>query len=518
MSNTQTLQQKLTELERRIEMIDRIPVGLVNMNEDGKIILSNAFFWKIVGAAENSFGEELSIFSLPVFSTKELSVHLKSLLKKHKEFDIETSALTNKEGRRLYLHCQGIISSNKGVAQPFYSLICADISDKKQLERQVHLAQRLEAIGKLAGGIAHDFNNILTVIQGSASFLLSNLPTSDSNYETADQIFKAAERAEALTRQLLAFGRRQMLQPKILDINKLILSFRRKIDLLVGTGIKIKHNLKSEPGNVKADPSQMEEVIVNLVINARDAMPGGGQLIIETRNVILDDDYVKRRPLVQPGPYVMLAISDTGTGMDENTQTRIFEPFYSTKEKGKGTGLGLATVYGIIKQSGGFIWVYSEKGHGTTFKIYLPRVDEVTIHEAPPVSTDQRLRGSETILVVDDESDVRSLVSEMLRFYGYRVMEAPNASNAILIMERHQDDVDLVLTDIVMPQMNGFELVDKLCPVYPKLKVVFMSGFTDTVTADHPRLDKGKNFVQKPFGANVLIQKIREVLDDSGKV
>jgi two-component system cell cycle sensor histidine kinase/response regulator CckA len=417
----QKIEHKLTELENRIDMIDRLPVGIINLNEDGKIIFSNSIFWKMIGAGKNSFGEDVSIFSLPLFMSAEVSTHLKSLLQDHREFDIETPQLTNNEGRNLYLHCQGMISSDKTMTQPIYTVICADISDKKQLEQQVNLAQRLEAIGKLAGGIAHDFNNILTVIQGSASFLLSNLETGDSNYDNADQIFRAAERAEELTRQLLAFGRRQMLQPKILDINSLIVSIRQKIDTLVGPSVKIQLSLKEESGNVKADPSQMEEVIVNLVINARDAMPDGGKLVVETKNVNLDDEYIKRRPLVQPGPYVLLAISDTGTGMDENTQTRIFEPFFTTKEKGKGTGLGLATVYGIIKQSGGFIWVYSEKEHGTTFKIYLPRVDEVTVHEAPPVTADQNLRGTETILVVDDESDVRSLVSEMLRFYGYNV-------------------------------------------------------------------------------------------------
>jgi two-component system cell cycle sensor histidine kinase/response regulator CckA len=518
MDSNKILQKKLSELERRIEMIDRIPVGLVNLKENGKIVFSNTFFWKIVGAPEDSFGSDMLIYNLPVFSSGELSEHLNLLLKEDKEFDIESPQLINKNGQRLFLHCQGVVSMHREDAKPLYTLICADITDKKQLEQQIHLAQRLESIGKLAGGIAHDFNNILTVIQGSASFLLSNLSAGDSNYETAEQIYKSTERAEALTRQLLAFSRRQMLQPKILDINKLILSFKQKIDALVGPRIKIQLSLKDEGGNVKADPSQMEEVIVNLVINARDAMANGGRLIIETKNVILDENYIKRRPLVQPGPYVMLAISDTGVGMDENTQTRIFEPFFTTKEKGKGTGLGLATVYGTIKQSGGFIWVYSERGHGTTFKIYLPRVDEVTVHEVPHVATDQSLRGSETILVVDDESEVRLLVSEMLRFYGYNVMEAPNASNAFLIMEKYQDNVDLILTDIVMPEMNGFELVEKISPLYPKLKIVFMSGFTDKVTADHPHLDKEKNFVQKPFTANTLIQKIRDVLDTSKEV
>jgi CheY-like chemotaxis protein len=257
----------------------------------------------------------------------------------------------------------------------------------------------------------------------------------------------------------------------------------------------------------------MEEVLVNLVINARDAMPGGGRLIIDTKNVVLDDTYIKRRSLVKPGSYVMISISDSGSGMDEDTQARIFEPFFTTKEKGKGTGMGLATVYGIIKQSGGYIWVYSEKGLGTTFKLYLPVVDEVIVEEREPVGTDQKLRGTETLLVVDDESEVRSLVSEMLRFYGYNVMEAHNASTALLILEKHKEDVDLVLTDIVMPEVNGFQLVEKIMPLYPRIQIVFMSGFTDTVTADHKYLDKDKNFIQKPFGANDLVQKVRDVLD-----
>jgi len=272
-------------------------------------------------------------------------------------------------------------------------------------------------------------------------------------------------------------------------------------------------SLKNIHGNIKADPAQLEQVLINLLLNARDAMPEGGKVIIETMNVILDSAYIKKRPMVKPGSYILLVISDTGKGMNDKIKDHVFEPFFTTKEKGKGTGMGLATVYGTVKQSDGFVWLYSETGKGTTVKIYLPQFDEKVEVIGKTVSSDQTLRGYETILVIDDEKEVRELVSEMLRFYGYTVLEAPNASNAFTIYEKHKDTIDLILTDIVMPQMSGIEFANKIRPVYPRNKFLFMSGYTDTVLAEQELLRDPVHFLQKPFNAVTLMKKIRTVLD-----
>jgi nitrogen-specific signal transduction histidine kinase len=392
-------------------------------------------------------------------------------------------------------------------------VLFSDITNHKRLEEQFRQIQKLEAIGELAGGIAHDFNNILTVIQGASDFLLANIEKGHPAFENVKKINNAAERAESLTRQLLAFSRRQMLQPRVLDVNKFIREMESTFQKILGDNTEIEIVLQSEQGNIKADPSQIEQVITNLIINARDAMPGGGHLTLETKDVILDEKYIKKRPMVKPGSYVMFAISDTGIGMDKDHAAHIFEPFFTTKEKGKGTGMGLATVYGIVKQSEGYIWVYSEPDKGTTFKIYLPRIEEYTDLEEQPVISDQSLKGSETILVVDDEEEVRNLVSEMLRFQGYKVLEAPNASNALVIFEKYCTSVDLILTDVVMPQMSGPELMEKLHASYPDVKVLFMSGYTDNVVVKHGLLSEEGNFIQKPFSSALLIQKVRTILD-----
>ncbi len=388
-----------------------------------------------------------------------------------------------------------------------------DITENKNLEEQLMQAQKMEAVGRLAGGIAHDFNNLLTVINGYSELLTSRLRKDDPIYREASQIRNAGERAARLTNQLLAFSRRQILQPKVFDINELLREMEKMLGRLIGEDIELVTLFPENVCLIKADPNQIDQVIMNMAVNARDAMPDGGKLIIETQNIEIDNDYMEQRRMVEPGLYVRLSLSDTGTGMDKQTQAHIFEPFFTTKEQGKGTGLGLATVYGIIKQSGGYIWVYSEPDQGTTFKIYLPRIDhEMPVGERKEISHGD-VAGTETILVVEDEEDVRNLIVTALHKYGYKVLEAAHGGSALLTCERYSDTIDLLLTDVVMPQMNGKELVERLKPLHPEMNVIYMSGYTDLAAINHELLEDGEFFIQKPFSPVSLIKKIRQKLD-----
>jgi PAS domain S-box-containing protein len=381
----------------------------------------------------------------------------------------------------------------------------------EQSEEQVRQLQKLEGVGRLAGGIAHDFNNLLTVITGRAQILLPRLPPDGRLHRDVELIRKTAERAAALTKQLLAFSRRQILAPKVLDLNTVVPSMATMLQRLIGEDIELVFCPGSGLGRVKADPGQLEQVIANLVVNARDAMPEGGRITIETAEVELGEQYAREHVGVQPGRYVMLAVSDTGVGMDAATRARIFEPFFTTKEPGKGTGLGLSTVYGIVKQSGGSIWVYSEPGGGATFKIYLPRVEEVEdAVEAPPALPG---RGTETILLAEDEDEVRVLAREILEGYGYTVLEARRPADAIVIAERYVGPIHLLATDVVMPEMSGRALAERLAPQRPEMKVLFVSGYTDNAIVHHGVLEPGTAFIQKPFTPEALARKVREVLD-----
>ncbi|HLY62032.1 MAG TPA: PAS domain S-box protein [Terriglobia bacterium] len=387
-----------------------------------------------------------------------------------------------------------------------------NITERRQLELQLRQAQKMEAVGRLAGGVAHDFNNLLTIINGYSEMLLDSASPGDAARGSLEQIKKAGERAAALTRQLLAFGRRQVLSPQVLDLNHVVADINKMLRRLIGEDIELVSSHGAELGRVKADAGQIEQVIMNLVVNARDAMPEGGQLTIETSNVDLDESYAERQNQMAPGSYVTLAVSDTGSGMDQETQAQIFEPFFTTKEKGKGTGLGLATVYGIVKQSGGFIWVHSEIGQGTTFKIYLPRVKEVAATVEPVIARLAPEKGSETILVVEDEESVRTLVRAVLGASGYTVLEASRGVDALTICEGQNGNIDLMLTDVVMPQMNGWELAKQLAKVRPDTKVLYMSGYTDNAIVHDGVLDPGTPFLQKPFSPDALTRKVREVL------
>src|SRR6266508_144370 len=389
-----------------------------------------------------------------------------------------------------------------------------DVTERRSLQEQVIQAQKMEAVGRLAGGVAHDFNNILTAIGGYTDLLRADLAPDDPRRQDVDEIHRAAARAAALTQQLLAFSRRQVMQPKVLDLNALVLDIEKLLRRLIGEDILLASVLDRQLGHVRADPGQLQQVILNLAVNARDAMPGGGRLTIETRNVDLHEQYADEHRAVIPGRYVLLAVRDTGAGMDAETQAHLFEPFFTTKGLGKGTGLGLATVYGIVKQSGGHIWVDSELGHGTTFKIYLPRVDEPAEPlEEPSSAPPARLRGTERILLVEDEAAVRAVTRQLLQRNGYDVIEAPEGTAALALLQAGAVTVDLLLTDVVMPGMGGRELAQRVVPRYPGLRVLFMSGYTDDAVVRHSILEDGVNYLQKPFHPEALLRKVREVLD-----
>jgi two-component system, cell cycle sensor histidine kinase and response regulator CckA len=387
-----------------------------------------------------------------------------------------------------------------------------DVTDRKRLEEQLRQAQKMEAVGRLAGGIAHDFNNLLMVIQGYAELLIDRLGQNNPLRRNAEQIQEASQRATALTRQLLAFSRKQMLAPQVLNVQHVVADMEKILRRLIGEDIELVTVAPPGLWKVKADRSQVEQVILNLAVNSRDAMPRGGQLTIETANVEFDNSYKPSPAILAPGPYVMLAVSDTGCGMDPETQAHIFEPFFTTKEKGKGTGLGLATVYGIVKQSGGYIWVYSEPDRGTSFKVYLPRVEETEDVKDSPAEIENLPRGSETILLVEDEKGVRELAREYLERNGYSVLEAGDGQAALDIAHKHSGSIHLLMTDVIMPGLSGRELAEKMAALRPGLKVIYMSGYTDQSIVHHGILEPDTILLQKPFTWNALACKLRETL------
>ncbi len=396
--------------------------------------------------------------------------------------------------------------------QPIVIGLWRDLSAIKRAEQQLLQAQRMQLVGQLAGGIAHDFNNLLTIINGHTEALFTSLRADFRACMRIQEIARAGDRAAGLTRQLLAFSRQQIFKSRLLSLNDLVTDFQRVLGRLISENIQLTTNLSPNLGQVKADPNQIEQVLVNLTVNARDAMPTGGHLSIETANVELDEVYARSHPEAKPGHYAVLAVSDTGCGMDKETQARIFEPFFTTKAHGKGTGLGLSTAYGIVKQSGGYIYVYSEVGKGTTFKVYVPLVADLPVAALPPRSTPASI-GHETVLLVEDEDGVRLLLRSTLEDHGYAVLEAAHGADALAVAEAFDQPIDLLLTDVVMPGMGGRELAQRFADLRPDTKVVFMSGYTDDMVIRHGVLEAEVEFIQKPYTMRALLQKVRAVLD-----
>ena len=392
-------------------------------------------------------------------------------------------------------------------------VLARDVTAQRHLENQLRQSQKMEAVGQLAGGIAHDFNNLLTAILGSTQLLLQATPPGDVRREDVEEIRNAGLRAAELTRQLLAFSRRQVLAPKVLELNAVVANMDKMLRRLIGDDVELATALHAEAGAVNADPGQLEQVLLNLVVNARDAMPGGGRVLIETTRLLLRDELVERRHRLAPGDYVCLAVTDSGLGMDEATQAHLFEPFFTTKEVGKGTGLGLATVYGIVKQSGGYIWVYSEPGRGTTVKVYLPRVPGAAEPPLPEPEPPALRGGHETVLLVEDAAPVRTLARRSLEACGYQVIDAADGPKALELSARHSGEIAVLVTDVVMPGMSGRELAERLAPTRPAMKVLYTSGYTDDAMVRQGVLNAGVAFLQKPFVPDSLARKVREVLD-----
>jgi PAS domain S-box-containing protein len=453
---------------------------------------------EIVGKTLAEFFETSDANFLPITS------HRRAVMGEPNTFHMEwrngsyachAEPLRNENGR-----CEGAIC------------MALDVSDRKKLEEQLRQAQKMEAVGRLAGGIAHDFNNLLMVIQGHAELLTDRMKPGESLRRNAEQIQEASQRATSLTRQLLAFSRKQMLAPVVLNVQAVVSDMGKILRRLIGEDVELVTVNAPDLKRVKADRSQIEQVIMNLAVNARDAMPRGGKLTIETTNVEFDDSYSRAPVVLMPGRYVMLAVTDNGCGMDADTQAHIFEPFYTTKEKGKGTGLGLATVYGIVKQSGGYVWVYSEIGRGTTFKIYLPSVEEEVAPQEIRKAVASLPRGTETVLLVEDEEGVRELAKEYLESCGYKVLVAQNGQAAIDLVSKHFGPIDLIMTDIVMPGLSGSDLAKKVQSLRADIRVVYMSGYTDQAIIHHGILSSDVLLLQKPFTMSTLAHKLREAL------
>jgi two-component system cell cycle sensor histidine kinase/response regulator CckA len=394
-------------------------------------------------------------------------------------------------------------------------VVAQDVSERHMLEQQLRQSQKMEAVGRLAGGVAHDFNNLLMVIKGHTELLVNALPSGEKYSRKIEQIDRAADRASALTRQLLAFSRLQVLQPQVINLNTVVEEMGKLLPRLIGEDVELVIRGSEDLGAIRADASQMEQVIMNLAVNARDAMPAGGRLLIETSNAELDGNYNAVHPIVRQGRYILLAVSDTGTGMNAETQARIFEPFFTTKPQGKGTGLGLSTVYGVVKQSGGFIWVYSEIGRGTSFKIYLPRVDQPIERTGAVRVASEAPRGTETILLAEDEQDVREVAREFLESGGYTVIEARDGTDALKRVEKYDGAIHLLVTDMVMPGMTGQDLTTRLLERRPEIRVLYMSGYSERAAADSTRCDSSIRLLSKPFSRWALLRAVHEILKQS---
>ena len=508
-------EERLQKSESKFRTVfERVAVGIALVDREGRLMESNPALQEMLGYSGKELRTKvLKDFTHPDDAMMDVDLYDELVSGKRDHYQIERRYV-RKDGAVVWGRAN--VSLIQGLEGEFQFTICMveDITERKHLETQFSQSQKMETVGWLAGGIAHDFNNLLTVIKGYAKITLDQTKKEDPSREYIEEIMKAAERGGELTHQLLAFSRCQILDMKVLDLNSLVRGLEKMMRRVIGEDIEMFTALADDLGKVKADPGQIEHVILNLAVNARDAMPTGGRLAIETANVELDENYAHTHMGVTPGGYVMLSVSDTGIGMSPEVKERIFEPFFTTKEEGKGTGLGLSTIYGIVKQSGGNIWVYSEPGQGTTFRIYLPRVEEEVDSVPSRVDIDRLPKGNETVLLVEDESSLRGLTARALRGQGYTVLEAANGDEALSIArELIKEKIHLLLTDVVISQMGGKELVKRFKGLHPRGKVLFISGYTDHTMTHRGVFKPGTPFLQKPFSPVALSKKVREVLD-----
>jgi PAS domain S-box-containing protein len=484
---------------------------LINTLSEGRFVDVNESFLRVHGyRREEIIGHtavEMKLWKRP----EDRDRYLRKLIDDGSVHDLEVLFQTKSGDQRTGLISAGIIDI---AGQKCAIAVIRDITERSLLEAQLRQAQKMEAVGQLSGGVAHDFNNLLGVILGYSDILEMQLEPSSKLYKNAEQIKKAAQRAASLTRQLLAFSRQQVLEPAVLCLNTIVVDTEKMLRRLIGENVELRVELDPQLGRIRADQGQIEQIIVNLAVNARDAMPQGGILTIETANFEADARYASQRPPMSAGSFVRLSVTDTGVGMNAETQARIFEPFFTTKRAGKGTGLGLATVYGVVKQSDGYVWVHSELGHGTTFEILLPRVEQPIATVEPDAPSTRSWKGSETVLLVEDEESLRKLILEILTEDGYAVLEAPNAAAAIEIARQAPRKIDLLLTDVVMPGMNGRELADQLVSLYPCIKTLYMSGYTEFAVPLSEMVQQDRTLLQKPFTRQSLSRKVREVLQN----
>ncbi len=513
LNSASLLEQLRTAEQRYRRLADNAPdvVFRYELSPQRRCVYMSPAVTKLSGyTPENFYAEPSLLFKLV---TREDHDSLQAIFEGNTEPSTTTLRWTPPDHSSIWIELHHVLMRDKEGKPIAIEGIARNVTERINLESQLRQSQKLEGVGQLAGGIAHDFNNLLTVILGRSQMLQKKLGETSPLQRDVDLIHKTAERAGSLTRQLLAFSRKQLLQPRVVDLNTIVADMGKMLQRLIGEQIELITVLEPDLGRVKVDPSQMEQVILNLAVNARDAMPQGGKLTIETGDVVLDQTYSRLHVSVRPGHYVMLAVTDTGCGMDAQTQARIFEPFFTTKEQGNGTGLGLSTVYGIVKQSGGNVWVYSELGRGSAFKVYLPRVEDVGDGISAIRENRQLTRGSETILLVEDEETVRDLSEEILRDQGYKVLVASNGEEAIKLCETHVGPIDLVITDVVMPKISGPELARQMDVLRPSAKKLFLSGYTNASLAHNNVLNQHAEFLQKPFNAEIFTCRVRQILD-----
>jgi PAS domain S-box-containing protein len=502
---------RLSEVSFR-SVIENAPYGIYRAQASGKLLLVNPALQKMLGCESQTELLQLNL-TTDVYVDPLEHQRVNDLFTNQKDFTDVQVDWKRKDGKPIKARCTGWFVKSAIDGAAYFEVFAEDVTEKWLLERQLRMAQKMEAVGRLSGGIAHDFNNLLGVIIGYSQVLKRTLPPGTPFLEHAEEIEKAGQRAASLTRQLLAFSRQQVLAPAVLNINTLISEMEKMLPRLIGEDIEIVIALDPAIGRVKADHGQLEQVVMNLAVNARDAMPDGGKVIITTNNVVLDEAWTRSHPGSKAGDFVMLSVADTGTGIDSETLAHIFEPFFTTKERGKGTGLGLATVYGVVKQSGGYVWVESVLGKGAAFEIYLPRIEELVIVPEPVAPIVEAFRGAETILLVEDADALRKLTHMLLEQHGYHVLVAANGAAALQLVEQKPERIDLLLTDVIMPGLNGRALAGRLELLQPGLKILYMSGYTDDAIMDHGVLESGTHLLHKPFSEENLIRKVREVLD-----